>query len=156
VWSLLSSWCVSAFLELTSLELRRCQCDESIVLCVDATSARYICHFCYSYLLLPFLLLSRHDLFKCVRIQFLPPFSPTILYSMFVLFMRTQRKSPWKLFVTEIADIARLISVGMCLVTNTTKPKANIIQSTKNAFLMPLHFLIQNFINQLGVKRSPL
>lgn len=95
-------------------------------------SAIHACHlYCCSYLLLPFPLLSRHNLSKCVRIQFLPPFSPTILYSMFVLFMRTQCKSPWKLFVTEMADIAWFISMSMSLDTNTTKPNANIIQSIK-------------------------
>jgi hypothetical protein len=101
-------------------------------------SAVHTCHLYYSYLLLPLPLLSRYNLSKCVRIQFLPPFSPTIFYSMFVLFMRTQRKPPWKLFVTEMADIAWLIPMSMSLDTNTTKPNANIIRTIINAFLMPI------------------
>jgi hypothetical protein len=97
----------------------------------------HACHLYYSYSLLTFPLLSRYNLSKCVRIQFLPPFSPTILYSMFVLFMRTQCKSPWKLFLTEMADIAWLISMSMSLDTNNTNPNGNIIQPIKNEFLMP-------------------
>jgi hypothetical protein len=36
-----------------------------------------------------------------------------------------------------MAGIVGLISMRMCLDTNTTKPNANIIQSIKNVFLMP-------------------
>lgn len=84
---------------------------------MSAGDTRFLC---YHYLLLPLPLLSRHYLPKCVRIQFLPPFSSTILYAMFVLFMWTQRKPPWKLFVTEVADITWLIWMSVGLERNTT------------------------------------